>query len=141
MTEKKRLHVKVNEDIYNSIKNISSEENITQGDVITKAMENYQKESSEQYMMFMDIVSKLIEQKTKEINQNLRRLQITGNVIDRDTQIILEFMNHYYLANDFKALGSTDKYKTEGLLEAEKLINDRIQKQRQKKLDADKQKV
>src|SRR5699024_6810584 len=100
-----------------------------QGEVITKAIRNYNKESSEQYMFFMDIFTKLIEQKTKELNKNIRRLQVTNNVIDRDTKILLEFMNHYYLANDFTELGTTEKYKTEGLQEAEDLINARIQKQ------------
>lgn len=141
MDKKNGIYVRLQNDTIDKIKTLSKTSGESQSAIVTKAIEQYDKNSSDQYQLFTDIFTKLIEQQTKELKQNIKRLQVTGNVIDRDTQIILEFMNHYYLANDFKTLGSTDKYKTEGLLEAEKLINDRIQKQRQKKLDAEKQKV
>ncbi len=69
------------------------------------------------------------------LKEDLKRLRVTGNVIDRNTQMMLEFWNHYFIMTDAKQLGSTDKYKTVPFEEAEEVIKDRIAHNRQKKID------
>lgn len=70
-----------------------------------------------------------------EMKEDLKRIRVTGNVIDRDTKMMLEFWNHHFVVNDFKELATTEKYKTEELKEAETLVKKRIAHNRQRKID------
>lgn len=74
------------------------------------------------------------------MKEKVNRIQVASNVIDRDTKIILEFLNHYYLVNKFQNLITTEEFKTNGMEQAEQLIQKRIHKQRKKKLDYERQK-
>ncbi|WP_200411782.1 hypothetical protein [Virgibacillus salexigens] len=140
-TTKQRLHVRLAPDIVEKIQTIAAEKHVSQTDAITEAIDHYFAERDEKYVVFQNMISELIDEKFAAMQEKLHRIQVTGNVIDRDTKIILEFMNHYYLINEFKDLITTEKYKTNGMQQAEDLIQKRIHKHRQKKLDYEKQKA
>ncbi|UDK94873.1 hypothetical protein EYB33_00535 (plasmid) [Lysinibacillus sphaericus] len=36
------------------------------------------------------------------LTEDLKRVRVTGNVIDRNTQMLLEFWNHYFIMTDAK---------------------------------------
>ncbi|ASK61355.1 hypothetical protein CFK37_03790 [Virgibacillus phasianinus] len=137
---KDRLHVRLKSDTIESIKTIACEKDVSQADAITLAIDHYYAERKEEYAALKRMVAYVIDEKMESMIEKINKLQVTGNVIDRDTKILLEFMNHYYLVNKFKDLVTTDKYKTEGLRDAEDLIQKRIHKQRKKKLDYEKRK-
>ncbi|GLO65053.1 hypothetical protein [Oceanobacillus kimchii] len=123
------------------IQTIADEKNVSQADVITATIEHYYADREEEYVVFKNMISDLMDEKLATIQDKLHRIQVTGNVVDRDTKILLEFMNHYYLINEFKDLITTEKYKTNGMQQAEDLIQKRIHKHRQKKLDYEKRKA
>ena len=56
------------------------------------------------------------------ITEDLKRVRITGNVIDRNTQMMLEFWNHYFIMTDAKQLGSTERLKTVPFIQSEELV-------------------
>lgn len=137
---KQRLHVRLQPKTLEKIQTIVDEENTTQADAITLAIDHYFTEREEEQVAIKRMISNVMEEKMNTINEKLRTLQVTGNVIDRDTKIQLEFMNHYYLVNNFNKLATTEEYKTKGLQQAEDLIQKRIHKQRKKKLDDEQRK-
>lgn len=132
---KQRLHVRLKPETIDNIKTVADEKNVSQADAITLAVEHYFSERKEEHITIKNMISSLVDEKMGGLNDKLRTLQVTGNVIDRDTKIMLEFMNHYFFANKFKKLATTEEYKTVGLQQAEDLIQKRIHKQRKKKLD------
>jgi len=140
-TTKQRLHVRLAPEIIEKIKTIAAENHSSQADVITEAIEQYDAERNEKYVVFKNMIADLLDEKLEAMEDKLQRIQVTGNVVDRDTKILLEFMNHYYLMNEFKDLITTEKYKTNGMQQAEDLIQKRIHKHRQKKLDYEKRKA
>lgn len=137
---KQRLHARLKPAIIEKIQTIAGEENVSQADAITLAVEHYVSEKNEVYAVLKSMMSDLLDKKLESMQEKVNRIQVTGNMIDRDTKTILEFMNHYYLVNEFKELITTEDYKTEGLQKAEDLIQKRIQKQRKKKLDDEQRK-
>src|SRR5699024_5892774 len=92
------------------------------------------------YTLLKQTLSNLLDEKLAFMKEKMNRIQVASNVIDRDTKIILEFLNHYYLVNKFQNLITTEEFKTNGLEQAEQLVQKRIHKQRKKKLDYERQK-
>ncbi|WP_010529468.1 hypothetical protein [Lentibacillus jeotgali] len=137
---KQRLHVRLAPNTVERVKTIAAEKHVSQADVITEAIDHYYADRDEKYVVFKDMISDLMDEKLATMQDKLHRIQVTGNVVDRDTKILLEFMNHYYLINEFKDLITTEKYKTNGMQQAEDLIQKRIHKHHQKKLDYEKRK-
>src|SRR5699024_12816150 len=89
----------------------------------------------EEHTLLKQTLSSLLDEKLSFMKEKMNRIQVVSNVIDRDTKIILEFLNHYYLVNKFQNLIITDEYKTNGMEQAEQLIQKRVHTQRNKKLD------
>src|SRR5699024_2381808 len=85
-------------------------------------------------------LSNLLDEKLAFMKEKMNRIQVASNVIDRDTKIILEYLNHYYLVNKLQNLITTEELKTNGLEQPEQLVQKRIHKQRKKKLDYERQK-
>jgi len=137
---KQRLHVRLAPGTIEKIQTIADEKHVSQADAITEAIDYFYADRDENYVVFKDMISDLMDEKLAAMQDKLHRIQVTGNVVDRDTKILLEFMNHYYLINEFKDLITTEKYKTNGMQQAEDLIQKRIHKHRQKKLDYEKRK-
>lgn len=66
----------------------------------------------------------------------LQQLNTRMNAVNKDTQIMKEFWNHYFYLNDFDTLASTEKITTIPFKQAEELVNKRIGKQRLRKIDS-----
>ncbi|WP_246206680.1 hypothetical protein [Virgibacillus ihumii] len=137
---KRSSHFMLTPETKEKIKIIAKEENISQANAVELMVNTYFESREEEHLLLKQTISKLIDEKMEPMNEKLRTLQVTGNVIDRDTKILLEFMNHYYLVNKFNKLATTEDYKTKGLQQAEDLIQKRIHKQRKKKLDYEQRK-
>ncbi|MFI2128725.1 hypothetical protein ACH434_01590 [Lysinibacillus fusiformis] len=109
------------------------------GAVIEYLVDSYfANESSQNQALLTEIDAIMfqhLQRVVEPLTEDLKRVRVTGNVIDRNTQMMLEFWNHYFIMTDAKQLGSTDKYKTVPFEEAEELIKDRIAHNRQKKID------
>ncbi|WP_010531159.1 hypothetical protein [Lentibacillus jeotgali] len=139
-TTKKGSYFLLSPATKDKIQTIADEKHVSQADVITEAIDYFYTDRDEKYALFKNMISDLMDEKFATMQDKLHRIQVTGNVVDRDTKILLEFMNHYYLINEFKDLITTEKYKTNGMQQAEDLIQKRIHKHRQKKLDYEKRK-
>jgi hypothetical protein len=137
MAEKEKVpsYYLFSRDTKDKIKQIAEEKKCSEVNAITIVVDDYMQQKGEQQSALLDAISQLMDEKLGEIKESLHRLQVTGNVIDRDTKMILEFWNHYFVVNKFKHFISTEKFKTDEVKEAEALIKERISKHRQRKLE------
>jgi len=121
------------------IKMVANENHMSQANAIALMADIYFENREEEHVLLKQTLSDLLDEKLTFIKEKMSRIQVASNVIDRDTKIILEFMNHYYLVNKFKALITTEELKTKGMEQAEQLVQKRIHKQRKRKLDYERQ--
>ncbi|MFW7188354.1 hypothetical protein [Lysinibacillus sp. BNK-21] len=109
------------------------------GAVIEYLVDSYfANESSQNQTLLTEIDAIMLQhlQRLLEpLTEDLKRVRVTSNVIDRNTQMMLEFWNHYFIMTEAKQLGSTDRLKTVPFNQAEELIKNRIAHNRQKKID------
>jgi len=126
-------------EIKEKIKVIANENHLSQANAISLMVDVYFESRKEEHTLLKQTLSSLLDEKLSFMKEKMNRIQVASNVIDRDTKIILEFLNHYYLVNKFQNLITTEEYKTNGLEQAEQLIQKRIHKQRKKKLDYERQ--
>lgn len=109
------------------------------GAVIEYLVDSYfANESSQNQTLLTEIDAIMLQhlQRLLEpLTEDLKRVRVTSNVIDRNTQMMLEFWNHYFIMTDAKQLGSTDRLKTVPFNQAEELIKNRIAHNRQKKMN------
>lgn len=109
------------------------------GAVIEYLVDSYFANESSQNQALLTEIDAIMFQHLQRVfeplTEDLKRVRVTGNVIDRNTQMLLEFWNHYFIMTDAKKLGSTQRYKTIPFEEAEALVKERIAHNRQKKLD------
>ncbi|MBL3729694.1 hypothetical protein JIN86_08770 [Lysinibacillus sp. HST-98] len=121
------------------LEQLANEKNLTLGGVIEHLIETlYAHETSQNQALLAEVeamMHKHLHSILEPITEDLKRVRITGNVIDRNTQMMLEFWNHYFIITDAKQLGSTDRLKTVPFNQAEELIKNRIAHNRQKKID------
>ncbi|MFB2514948.1 hypothetical protein [Lysinibacillus sp. OTC-L20] len=121
------------------LEQLANEKNLTLGGVIEYLIETlYAHETSQNQALLAEVeamMHKHLHSILEPITEDLKRVRVTGNVIDRNTQMMLEFWNHYFIMTDAKELGSTERLKTAPYKQAEELIKSRIAHNRQKKID------
>lgn len=137
---KKPKYFRLSEGTLSKIKAVEVERNCNQTAALEHIVNQYYADRVEQHHMMMVLFDELLERKLNEkleqIKEDTKRIRIAANVSDRNIQMMMEFWNHYFIVNDFKTLGTTDKIKTDELKEAETLISKRISESRQKKIDS-----
>src|SRR5690625_1232346 len=142
ITEKKKQgsYFMLSPETKEKIKVAANEKHTSQANAIALIIDDYFESQEEEHVLLKQTMSDLLDEKLVSMKDKMNRIQVASNVIDRDTKVILEFMNHYYLVNKFQNLITTEEYKTNGMEQAEQLIQKRIHKQRKKKLDYERQK-
>lgn len=139
--KKQGTYFMLSPEIRQKIKQIAYEEHLSQANAIALMVDTYFESREEEHALLKSTIDSLLDEKLAFMKEKMNRIQVASNVIDRDTKIILEFLNHYYLVNKFQHLITTDEFKTNGMEQAEQLVQKRIHKQRKKKLDYERQKV
>ncbi|WP_144787812.1 hypothetical protein [Lysinibacillus fusiformis] len=137
---KQQKNLFLTESTINKIEQIKTDKKLSShGAVVEYLVDSYFANESSQNQALLGEIDAIMYRHLQGIleplTEDLKRVRVTGNVIDRNTQMMLEFWNHYFIMTDAKQLGSTDKYKTVPFEEAEELIKDRIAHNRQKKID------
>lgn len=138
--KKQGTYFMLSPEIKEKIRVIAIENHLSQANAISLMVDAYFERREEEHALLKQTLSNLLDEKLGFMKEKMNRIQVASNVIDRDTKIILEFLNHYYLVNKFQNLITTEEFKTNGMEQAEQLIKKRIHKQRKKKLDYERQK-
>lgn len=131
-----------NPDTVERIEQIALEKNMTRTNAVEYMIESHFENRSEEHRALMTSMKKLLnemlDEKLEGLKEDLKRTRVAVNVIDRNTQMILEFWNHYFAVNKFKMLRTTEKHKTEELVEVEQLVKKRITERRRLKFEKQK---
>src|SRR5690625_2076831 len=135
MADKKRKNLSLEADTIKKIKAMSTDKNKSESAIVDKAIELYFMDRDKEHNFLVETLSQIFDEKLKILIEDLKRVKVTGNVIDRDTKMMMEFWNHYFVANEYNMFVTTDQHKTKELSEAESLIKKRISENRQRKLD------
>lgn len=124
---KKGSYYRLSNDTKEKIKMLAQEKKMSHADAIEYMVESFFENRSEEHKALMQSIETLIE--------DMERMRVIANVIDRNTQMMLEFWNHYFIANEFKMFATTDMYKAEELNIAEQIVKKRIAERRQLKYE------
>lgn len=135
-------NILLREDVVQKLVDLAAEKNLTFGGVVEYLVVVHEEHRSTENEKLLATMDTMIKKNLQELlMDDVKRIRITANVVDRSTQMMLEFWNHYFIVTDAKTLGSTQRYKTIPFEEAEVLVKERIAHNRQKKLDAEVRKM
>lgn len=136
---KKGSYYRLSNDTKEKIKMLAQEKKMSHADAIEYMVESFFENRSEEHKALMQSIeerlNKVIDEKLKTLIEDMERMRVIANVIDRNTQMMLEFWNHYFIANEFKMFVTTDMYKAEELNIAEQIVKKRIDERRQLKYE------
>ncbi len=144
MNNKISKHFSLYESSIEKVKEMAKEKDASHSAIVELAIASYYKEKEEKYQVVKKMLSDLLDEKVKSIEKTLDRVWVTGNIIDGNTKMLVEFWNHHFFVDDagiededkvHETLISTEKTKTKALIQAEQLNKDRIKGHRQRKLE------
>nr|WP_278678726.1 hypothetical protein [Clostridium paraputrificum] len=95
------------------------------------AMEHKSKSDTTIEQMIKIIASEV----AKELKGELTKIIKGINSADRNTQIVMEMLNGFFIKNNVGFIATSDVFKAEGLELAEEAVRKRISKSRVRKLD------
>lgn len=141
--KKKQKNLYLRPDTIEKISIIAQEKNFSyDAEVIEYLVGNYFESRSEERQTLLADIDGLLQNRLLEaVVEDLKRLRVIVNVIDRDSKMMMEFWNHYFIMTGAKSLGSTEKLISVPFQEAEQLVRERIAHNRQKKLDKEMQRT
>ena len=99
-------------------------------DICQKYQETKDKEWSLQYIS--EVVSNNLHQALKE---ELTRIRLGANSADKNSQILIEYMNGLFFHHSFDGLMTTDLQELDSTKVAKEAVEKRIANQRQKRID------
>ena len=95
------------------------------------AMEHKSKSDTTIEQMIKIIASEVAKELKGEITKIIKGI----NSADRNTQIVMEMLNGFFIKNNVGFIATSDVFKAEGLELAEEAVRKRISKSRVRKLD------
>ncbi|SFH60626.1 hypothetical protein SAMN04487776_1408 [Priestia megaterium] len=99
-------------------------------DICQKYQETKEKEWSLQYIS--EVVSNNLHQVLRD---ELTRIRLGANSADKNTQILIEYMNGLFFHHGFDGLMTTDLQELDSTKVAKEAVEKRIANQRQKRID------
>lgn len=132
--ERNRFRVTLNDEVMDVIDDIKVEQNLKyNGEAITFLVNEYKRLKKEQWSLnyVAEVVSKNLYETLKE---ELTRIRLGTNNTDRNTQILIELMNGLMIHESVDDIITTDQMEVKGVTTAKKVIQERIDTKRQKRL-------
>src|SRR5699024_4635137 len=109
-SKKQGAYFMLSPEIKEKIKVIANENHLSQANAISLMVDAYFESREEEHTLLKQTLSSLLDEKLSFMKGKMNRIQIASNVIDRDTKIILELANHYYLVNKVQTLITTEEW-------------------------------
>ena len=130
---KNRKHFTISNEANEYIKQVRSERKIRSE---SEALEHIVKEHKEKSDTTTEQMIKIIASEVaKELKGELSKIIKGINSADRNTQIVMEMLNGFFIKNNVGFIATSDVFKAEGLELAEEAVRKRISKSRVRKLD------
>lgn len=78
----------------------------------------------------------LIEEISKKIENELKKIRISANKNNRNSEVILEWLNGMSIKENYSPFYTREEKWHDGLKELEKIVDKKMEKQRNKSLDS-----
>ncbi|MGG3182389.1 hypothetical protein ABEQ41_29590 [Priestia megaterium] len=104
------------------------------GEAIMDICQKYRNEQSKEWSLkyITEVVSQNLHDVLKE---ELKKIRLGTNAADKNTQILIEYMNGLFAFQGFKGLITTDMREMDSTRIAREAVEERISHQRQKRID------
>lgn len=130
---RKRITVRLTEELSTSIENVTRKNGATQNQVINNAIEYYFEHEGVDYPELMKVMEEGFRLFYEPIGEELKRIRHIQNELSKASQMNLEFWNDYFLHQGDGTLVTTDVKKSNEFSQAEANIKNRILEQQQQK--------
>ena len=133
MSEKQYKHFYIDKDFLEYLSEIKKGNNLSS---MNQAINLVLKEHKEKSATTIELMIKIIANEVaKELKGELTKIIKGINSADRNTQIVMEMLNGFFIKNNVGFIATSDVFKAEGLELAEEAVRKRISKSRVRKLD------
>lgn len=104
------------------------------GEAIMDICKKYREEKKKEWSL--DYITETVSENLNDaLKSELKKIRLGTNSADKNTQILIEFMNGLYFHHGYKGIMTTDLQELEETKLAKKVVSERIVNQRQKRLD------
>ncbi|MEB4859793.1 hypothetical protein ABEY63_24880 [Priestia aryabhattai] len=104
------------------------------GEAIMDICKKYREEKKKEWSL--DYITETVSENLNDaLKSELKKIRLGTNSADKNTQILIEFMNGLYFHHGYRGIMTTDLQELEETKLAKKVVSDRIVNQRQKRLD------
>ncbi|KEK22054.1 hypothetical protein [Bacillus gaemokensis] len=132
-----RRQVTMSQETEDYIKDYMEEQGIRYtGEAMARICKEHQAAKSMEWSL--NYVTEVVSKNLHDIlKSELTKIRLGANSADRNTQVLIELMNGYFMANDLdlESIITTDKMEVGGVTMAKKAVEERINHLRQKRLD------
>ncbi|MEH7284896.1 hypothetical protein [Priestia megaterium] len=132
---KQRMKLSLNEETKQYIQAYMEENNIGfTGEAIAQICNEHKQAKSNEWSLkyISEVVSNNLHQALKD---ELTKIRLGANSADKNTQILIEYMNGLFFHHGFDGLMTTDLQELDSTKVAKEAVEKRIANQRQKRID------
>ncbi|MFE3897495.1 MULTISPECIES: hypothetical protein [unclassified Priestia] len=132
---KQRMKLSLNEETKKYIQTYMEENNIGfTGEAIAQICKEHKEAKSNEWSLkyISEVVSSNLHQVLKD---ELTKIRLGANSADKNTQILIEYMNGLFFHHGFDGLMTTDLQELDSTKVAKEAVEKRIANQRQKRID------
>jgi len=104
------------------------------GEAIMDICKKYREEKKKEWSL--DYITETVSENLNDaLKSELKKIRLGTNSADKNTQILIEFMNGLYFHHGYQGIMTTDLQELEETKLAKKVVSERIVNQRHKRLD------
>lgn len=132
---KQRMKLSLTEEARNYIQTYMEEHDIGfTGDAISQICQEHKERKAQEWSLkyITEVVSHNLHDVLKE---ELKKIRLGTNAADKNTQILIEYMNGLFAFHGFKGLITTKMREMDSTRLARETVEERIAHQRQKRID------
>ncbi|WP_394857151.1 hypothetical protein [Clostridium paraputrificum] len=133
MSEKQYKHFYIDKELLDYLCEIKKTNNLSSmNQAINLVLKEHKEKSDTTTEQMIKIIASEV---AKELKGELSKIIKGINSADRNTQIVMEMLNGFFIKNNVGFIATSDVFKAEGLELAEEAVRKRISKSRVRKLD------
>lgn len=124
--KKCRIEIRLNEDVYEELKDFSNEHNVTRSKIVTEAIKEYLKKED---VVIPDEESLSID----DLMAELKRIKMKMGYVEKEQQVVLEVINSVLTKQqiDSSIFVNTEDYENPLISDAKSYIDRKIAKRKQ----------
>lgn len=130
----KQKNYYLDESVISYIEQYGKEKNLKPSRALSQIVKEHAKQNNELLEQIKLAVKEVVQ-------EDLNRIRAGTNLADRNSRMILEFMNHFFVAKKHQELITTEKFKSRAIIEAEQVVKKQIAEARLKKLEREQKKL